>query len=46
MRIREVTAADAGAICAIYNPYVRDTIITFETVPLIANSVPAASAMA
>ena len=28
--IRPVTPEDASAICAIYNPYVRDTIITFE----------------
>ncbi len=28
--IRPVTAADASAICVIYNPYVRDTVITFE----------------
>lgn len=29
-RIRCVNASDASAICAIYNPYVRDTVITFE----------------
>lgn len=28
--IRAVQAADAAAICAIYNPYVRTTVITFE----------------
>lgn len=28
--IRPVTMADAGAICAIYNPFVHDTVITFE----------------
>lgn len=29
--IRPATPADAPAIAAIYNPYVRDTTITFET---------------
>jgi phosphinothricin acetyltransferase len=28
--IRAVNAADAAAICAIYNPYVQNTVITFE----------------
>ena len=28
--IRPATPEDAAAICAIYNPYVRDTIISFE----------------
>ena len=28
--IRAATAADAAAICEIYNGYVRDTVITFE----------------
>lgn len=28
--LRHVRESDAAAICAIYNPYVRDTIITFE----------------
>jgi len=28
--IRPVTPADAAAIAAIYNPYIRDTTITFE----------------
>ncbi len=28
--IREALTEDAGAICAIYNPYVLDTTITFE----------------
>lgn len=32
--IRPATAADAAAICAIYNPYITDTIITFEQVPV------------
>jgi L-amino acid N-acyltransferase YncA len=32
--IRPVTAADAGAIAAIYNHYVRETVITFEETPV------------
>ena len=28
--IRPATADDAAAIAAIYNPYVRDSIVTFE----------------
>jgi phosphinothricin acetyltransferase len=32
--IRLCTAADAAAICEIYNPYVRDTVITFEETPV------------
>lgn len=32
--IRPVTAADAAAIAAIYNEYVRHTTISFETEPL------------
>jgi L-amino acid N-acyltransferase YncA len=31
--IRRAAPADAPAIAAIYGPYVRDTTITFETVP-------------
>jgi L-amino acid N-acyltransferase YncA len=34
--IRSCTAADAAAICEIYNPYVRDTVITFEETPVAA----------
>jgi phosphinothricin acetyltransferase len=34
--IRPATPADAAAIIAIYNPYVADTIITFETAPVSA----------
>lgn len=30
--VRPVTSADAAAIADIYNPYIDDTIITFETV--------------
>lgn len=32
--IRSCRAADAAAICAIYNPYVRDSVITFEETPV------------
>jgi phosphinothricin acetyltransferase len=34
--IRACTAADAAAICAIYNVYVRETVITFEEEPVSA----------
>lgn len=33
MGIRLASPADAGAIAAIYAPYVRDTVISFETTP-------------
>jgi phosphinothricin acetyltransferase len=32
--IRPCTPRDAAAICAIYNPFVRDTVITFEETPV------------
>ena len=32
--IRSVSASDAAAIAEIYNPYVRETIITFEEEPV------------
>jgi phosphinothricin acetyltransferase len=32
--LRPVTAADAAAICAIYNPYVLETVISFEQSPV------------
>ena len=32
--IRACTSADAAAICAIYNAYVRETVITFEETPV------------
>ena len=32
--IRPATEADAQAICNIYNPYISDTIITFEEEPV------------
>lgn len=34
--IRDVTAADAPALAAIYNPYITDTVITFETAEVSA----------
>mgnify|MGYP001167409988 CR=1 FL=1 len=34
--IRPATAADAQALCDIYNPYIEKTVITFEEVPLAA----------
>lgn len=34
--IRPATAADAQALCDIYNPYIEKTVITFEEVPLDA----------
>ena len=34
--IRPVTPADAQALADIYNPYIRDTIITFEEEPVTA----------
>jgi len=30
MRVRDATPEDAAAICRIYNPYVADTVVTFE----------------
>ena len=36
MSIRMATVEDATAIAAIYNPYVADTCITFETEPVQA----------
>ena len=33
-RIRAVAVSDAAAICAIYNPYVLETVITFEQSPV------------
>lgn len=33
MRIRPAVAADAAAICAILNPIIRDTTVTFTTDP-------------
>jgi phosphinothricin acetyltransferase len=32
--LRKVTAQDAFAICAIYNHYVRETVVTFEETPV------------
>jgi len=37
MQVRDATAEDAAACVQIYTPYVRDTVITFETeVPTVA----------
>lgn len=32
--LRAVVESDAAALCAIYNPYVRDTVISFEQAPV------------
>lgn len=32
LAVRRAVANDASAINAVYNPYIRDTVITFETV--------------
>lgn len=34
MDLRDATAADGEALAALYNPYVRDTIVTFEESPV------------
>lgn len=39
--IRPATPADAGAIAALYNPYVRDTVITFEYNEVTADTMAA-----
>ena len=39
--IRPVTSSDAPALAAIYNPYIRDTIITFEEEPVTAEAMAA-----
>ena len=36
MSIRMATVEDAAAVAAIYNPYVADTCVTFETEPVQA----------
>lgn len=41
MRVRAARADDARAISEIYAPYVRDTVISFETVPPDANEMAA-----
>ena len=33
--LRSVSETDAPAICAIYNPYVLETVITFEQTPVV-----------
>jgi phosphinothricin acetyltransferase len=32
--IRTCQPADAAQICGIYNPYIKDTVVTFEEIPL------------
>ena len=41
MTIREATGDDGAACAAIYEPYVHDTVITFETVPPAADEMAA-----
>lgn len=41
MTIRSATRADAQAIATIYNHYIRETVITFETVELTADDMAA-----
>ena len=33
MKIRDATTADAGAIARFWNPMIRDTVVTFNSVP-------------
>ena len=39
--IRDALPSDAEAICAIYNPHIRETIVTFEEVALTAEEMRA-----
>lgn len=39
--LRDATPEDGAALAAIYNPYVADTIITFETEPVSAEDMAA-----
>ncbi|HWI15765.1 MAG TPA: GNAT family N-acetyltransferase, partial [Burkholderiales bacterium] len=32
--MRDATPADAAAVCSIYNPYVEETVVTFEREPV------------
>ena len=41
MSIRAATAQDAPAVCAIYNHYVTNTIVTFEEQPVAAREMKA-----
>jgi L-amino acid N-acyltransferase YncA len=41
MKIREARPADAGAVAAIYNPYILETIITFEETAVTAREIAA-----
>ena len=36
MAIRDAIAADGDALAAIYNPYIADTVVTFEETPILA----------
>lgn len=37
--IRPATSEDAPAVARIYNPYIRDTVITFEEVEVSAEEI-------
>lgn len=39
MLIRRATAADAASIAALWNPYIRDTAVTFNPVEKVAEDV-------
>jgi L-amino acid N-acyltransferase YncA len=41
MTIRPVTTSDAAALCAIYNPHVTSTIVTFEERPVSVDEMSA-----
>lgn len=41
MRIRSAQSTDADAIARIYNPYILNTIVTFEEMPVDANTMAA-----
>ncbi|RYG83546.1 N-acetyltransferase family protein [bacterium] len=36
MQIRDAISADGDALAAIYNPYIADSIVTFEETPIVA----------
>ncbi len=36
--IRDASVADAESVCAIYNPYILETVITFEEEPVSAEA--------
>ena len=37
--IRDVAPSDAEAIASIYNPYILNTVITFEEIPVSAEEI-------